>query len=510
MAQENTTTLDAVQALIARNHDLSIALLQRLHVPDSVIVAGANRLNPHWLNWPGMHPDHIVLIDGQNERLQGVQRHLPHARNWRMRETVLDTRDGAAPFHTLSHANESGLLSGDELKSLWPNIRTAHTLERSTQTLDNLLATDPALADLNDTDAGWLIIDSLPAARILNGAMERIRHCTVVGARVVLDDARAPAGTHVNEVRSLLEPLGFRHVFSLEETHPAIVMALFTRSNTQTSMASSESEAATAELNAALESAQAATLNAQAERDAETQARIEAESRCQAAETALEQTKARCHATENALAQETARCEALETELALASNRIETMQTALAHAEAGREAAEANQARVPALEARVAALTEELGDLTHAWEADVQAKTNALAARDAEARATTEALKARDMALAQLQQKEAQLATLTREKAEFDTLLAKETKALQDKIGQHEATLKSRDAIIVKLTNERDQALKQHANQTERMQQLESENAQAHHRHQVMQDELAKAEVQIELIKDLLLREQGL
>ena len=40
--------------------------------------------------------------------------------------------------------------------------------------------------------------------------------------------------------------------------------------------------------------------------------------------------------------------------------------------------------------------------------------------------------------------------------------------------------------------------------------QLESENAQAHHRHQVMQDELAKAEVQIELIKDLLLREQGL
>ena len=413
-----------------------------------------------------------------------------------MRETVLDTRDGAAPFHTLSHANESGLLSGDELKSLWPNIRTAHTLERSTQTLDNLLATDPSLADLNDTDAGWLIIDSLPAARILNGAMERIRHCTVVGARVVLDDARAPAGTHVNEVRSLLEPLGFRHVFSLEETHPAIVMALFTRSNTQTSMASSESEAATAELNAALESAQAATLNAQAERDAETQARIEAESRCQAAE--------------NALAQETARCEALETELALASNRIETMQTALAHAEAGREAAEANQARVPALEARVAALTEELGDLTHAWEADVQAKTNALAARDAEARATTEALKARDMALAQLQQKEAQLATLTREKAEFDTLLAKETKALQDKIGQHEATLKSRDAIIVKLTNERDQALKQHANQTERMQQLESENAQAHHRHQVMQDELAKAEVQIELIKDLLLREQGL
>lgn len=42
------------------------------------------------------------------------------------------------------------------------------------------------------------------------------------------------------------------------------------------------------------------------------------------------------------------------------------------------------------------------------------------------------------------------------------------------------------------------------------MQQLEAENAEAHRRHQLMQDEMVKAEAQIELIKDLLLREQGL
>ena len=171
---------------------------------------------------------------------------------------------------------------------------------------------------------------------------------------------------------------------------------------------------------------------------------------------------------------------------------------------------DADRKKIPELEARIAALVEERSDLTHAWEADVQAKTEALAARDAEARATTEALKARDAALAQIQQKDAQIAALTKEKTELAAARDVESKAKATAVAERDAAVKAKDDTITKLTQERDQARKQHADQAARMQQLEAENAEAHHRHQLMQEEMIKAEAQIELIKDLLLREQGL
>lgn len=413
MTQQTPFTNARLQARISDQPALAIALLQQLFPPASVVVAGANRLSPVWLDWPGVGAERIVLIDAQNDRLQAIQRHLPHTRAWQTCEAVLDATDGTATFHMLSHANESGLLPAASLHALWPNVHTVQTMERNTSRLDSLLASHPGLS--NGT-AGWLVIDCLPALRVLQGALRHLQHCSVVAVRVLVN-AAGQAGipdVSLEAARALLEPAGLQHAFNLEETHPDIVTALFVRHTDA-----------------------AERLQAEATRDG------------------------------------------------------------LLH-------------RITELEGKIAALIEERSDLTHAWEADIQAKTQAITARDAEAQATAEAMKARDLALSQLQQKDAQIATLTHENTELAAAHDAAMNARDTAAAEQSAALDARDKTIAQLTLERDQARQQHSAQAARMQQLEAENADAHHRHQLMQDEMVKAEGQIELIKDLLLREQGL
>lgn len=450
MTQQTASIDMRLQARISEQPELAVSLLQQLLPPTSAIVVGVNRLNPVWLSWPRLSHDRVLLIDAQADRLQAVHQHLQQTRGWRTIEAVLDSTDATAPFHAMSHAGESGLLPDSTLQQLWPNIRSLHSATRPTQQLDTLLAGDPGLSALGEEAAGWLIVDCLPALRVLRGAAQHLQRCAVVAARVLVGRA-AEAGIQdatLAELQSALTPLGFRHALSLEETHPDIVTAIFVRDG-----GSVPSEAI-------------------AERDAAVQAR----------DQAIADRDAAIQARDQALAER-----------------------------------DALQDQVAPLQNEAAALSEQLKDLTHAWEMEIQAKTDAIAARDGERKATTEAMKARELALTQLQAKEAELSALTKEKAELVAARDEAVKALEAAIverdavlADHEAALKSAEKSIQQLTLERDEARQQLADQSERMQQLEAENAEAHRRHQLMQDEMVKAEAQIELIKDLLLREQGL
>lgn len=478
MTQQTASIDMRLQARISEQPELAVSLLQQLLPPTSAIVVGVNRLNPVWLSWPRLSHDRVLLIDAQADRLQAVHQHLQQTRGWRTIEAVLDSTDATAPFHAMNHAGESGLLPDSTLQQLWPNIRSLHSATRPTQQLDTLLAGDPGLSALGEEAAGWLIVDCLPALRVLRGAAQHLQRCAVVAARVLVGRA-AEAGIQdatLAELQSALTPLGFRHALSLEETHPDIVTAIFVRDG------GSVPSEAIAERDAAVQ----ARDQAIADRDAATQAR----------DQALADRDAAIHARDQALADRDAAIQARDQALA---------------------ERDALQDQVAPLQNEAAALSEQLKDLTHAWEMEIQAKTDAIAARDGERKATTEAMKARELALTQLQAKEAELSALTKEKAELVAARDEAVKALEAAIverdavlADHEAALKSAEKSIQQLTLERDEARQQLADQSERMQQLEAENAEAHRRHQLMQDEMVKAEAQIELIKDLLLREQGL
>lgn len=473
---QQTASIDArLQERISEQPELAVSLLQQVLPPASAIVVGVNRLNPVWLAWPKLGHDNVLLIDAQGDRLQAVHQHLHQTRGWRTIEAVLDADDATAPFHSMSHAGESGLLPDTALQQLWPNIRSLQATERPTQRLDTLLANESGVGVLGDETASWLVVDCLPALRILRGAEQHVQRCNLVAARVLVG-AAAEAGIEdatLAEVDAVLAPAGFRHAFSLEETHPDIITAIFVRDvNAGGGKATEEKEAQIA----ALVAEKAELIES---RDAEAKAKADA----------IAERDAAVQARDEAIAQRDAAAEAK----ASAISERDSLQEQLAD-----------------LQPHVDALSEQLKDLTHAWEMEIKAKADAIAARDAERLATTEAMKAREHALAQLQAKEAELSAIAKEKAELLAARDEAVKARETEAEQLRSALKTAEESLQQLTLERDEARQELADQSERMQQLEAENAEAHRRHQLMQDEMVKAEAQIELIKDLLLREQGL
>jgi len=151
-------------------------------------------------------------------------------------------------------------------------------------------------------------------------------------------------------------------------------------------------------------------------------------------------------------------------------------------------------------------LTKEKAELTAARDALAKDKTALTQARDEQAKLATE--------------RQAQFDQLTKEKAELATArdaLAKDNTALTQARDEQSQLATERKAQLDKITAERDQ-LQKSLNENKKalegakqqIQQLEEEASESLHRQQLLHEELIKAEAQIELIKDLLLREPGL
>src|SRR5690606_34859701 len=110
-------------------------------------------------------------------------------------------------------------LSVGALLGLWPNLRALPHSTQPARRLDTLLAQHPLPGALGDSPAApdahpiWLIIDCLPALRILQGAPRTLATVGVVCLRAVLDPARldAPAASLAASTEFLAEH-GFRCV----------------------------------------------------------------------------------------------------------------------------------------------------------------------------------------------------------------------------------------------------------------------------------------------------------
>ena len=81
---------------------------------------------------------------------------------------------------------------------------------------------------------------------------------------------------------------------------------------------------------------------------------------------------------------------------------------------------------------------------------------------------------------------------------------------IQQKIAELEQQLKERQAKIESLIHTRDEQSKKISQQTQRITQLETEQSEMDARQNLLNEEMIRAEAQIDLIKDVLLREPGL
>lgn len=208
----------------ARSTNAITDLLKQLYPAQAVILANNRCHDEPQQPWPELPAERILLIEpeaGQptaGKPAHGEQRH-----------TLLAAQPGEVSYYQASNPAESGLIPIAALTGLWPNLRELNSETRMAQPLQQVLA-DPELAGIARSEHTWLIVDSLSALAILQGAGEQLEKCNLLWLRTL----RAPLkphqpGTTLAELQECLQAHHYRHILSIEENHPNIIQVLFLR-----------------------------------------------------------------------------------------------------------------------------------------------------------------------------------------------------------------------------------------------------------------------------------------
>ncbi|GAB3479700.1 coiled-coil domain-containing protein [Azotobacter salinestris] len=490
-------------------------LLQGLFPPRAAIIVGASRSHRHLLEWPGVRPEHVLLVDAHPEALANTRQKIATTSAWQMRHAVLADSKRQARFFCASNPGEDGLVPPQKLAELWPNLRATDEWTCTTQTLQDVLA-DPEQAELVEASDIWLVVNCLPALRILQGAGPLLEHCKVLWLRVLLEPLEdGEPGSTLEEAERYLADRHFRRIHCIEENHPRIGQAIFLRDD------STLHEREIARLQATCDSLETRRSDLFIECDALRQEQIRLAAEHQAQLEAFTKEKAELLAARDALLQEKAALTKARDEQAKLANerqaRIEALtqeSTALTATHDKMVGERDQQTRLAAeRQAQLEALAKEKAELLAARDALLQEKAALTRARDEQAKLTSE----RQARIEALTQESTDL-TATRDKMvgerDQQTRLAAERQAQLEALAKEKAELlAARDALVQEkavLTRARDSQTQLIAERDERVHQLEADLQKSLTCLQLMQDELVKGEAQIELIKDLLLREPGL
>nr|WP_315481657.1 hypothetical protein [uncultured Undibacterium sp.] len=531
----------------------AIELLHRMMPPQVVIHIGAGTGNGEMHFWRHWSVPHALIIDADPVRLEWADSLAIENPAWQVRSVVLADHNNEVDYYRASNPDQDGLISPEKLTIFWPNLCISESMRRQTQRLDSLLS-DQALTSFQQDLSTWLLIDCLPVLPILEGAGSDLDRWSVLWLSVLLkpladDDT---VGT-LNDLEIYLRPHGYRCIHVFEDNHPAVGKALFIRDwhaqLTPVVKKLKEENSVIISEKANLEQrALAANSNLQNQIGLLTQARDEQSQLAterQAQVVALTQEKTVLAEQRQALDQEINALKQVRDEQSqLATERqaqvvaLTQEKTVLAEQRqaldqeinALKQAREAQSQLATERQAQVVALTQE----KTAWEEQRQAldqEINALKqAREEQSQLATE--------------RQAQVVTLTKEKtvlAEQRQALDQEINALKQLCDEQSQLAAERQAQVTVLTNEKaalfeelkllveeiralNQAKDEQArivndvrNEFEQLQSklqqceirvvtLESELVEKDVRQRMLNEEMIKAEAQIDLIKDVLLR----
>ena len=446
-----------------------IAGLRRIMPPAALIHVGAGRGTGAMHQWRDWDVPAAWLVDAEPAQLAWAERLAAIHPGWQVCPALLAESDGETPYYRASNPAESGLVPTSRLAALWPNLREEEHGGRPGTRLDTLLA---GSAELPGGAGWWLIVDCLPALRVLQGAPETLDRCSVLWLRALLQPLpETEPGAALEELQAFLAPLGFRCVQITESNHPALGETVFVRDWAQRLQpvidelhaGDAQRQEQNRQLSARLAEQEAATQATAQERNA--QAGLAAERQAQLATLAKEKSE-----LSDRFAQ-------LDKDHAAVTAALKTAQADLAARTGERDAqaklATERQAQLDALAKEKAELSDklaaevkrhtELAGKSSQLEKDLAAVTAALKAAQANLAARTGE---RDAQVKLAGERQAQLESLGKEKTELSGKLATEASrhtALSDKFSQLEkdhaaatASLKAAQADLAARTGERD------------------------------------------------------
>jgi hypothetical protein len=483
----------------------------------------------------------------------------PHS-GWSAHAMLVGESEADTDFFVATNPNESGMLRPDKLTGIWRNLRTCEQRSLRSTTLERLLDANVE----SPHEVNWVVVDCLPALPILKGAGKRLEDWDVIVARAVLSaDVAESSGATRAALEAFLADHSFRCVAWEEERHPAIGRAIFVRdwrsvgraiaADRATRLASSAE--AVEELQVLVRWGRGQNEQIAQERDERT--RQLADTRAQRDALAIE-----------LAASQVAAAEALGERDRLASARDEYHALAQAGQAEVRRIVEEHDREVSLRAAQLAEQTaraaqesdrlaerekvildlqgriDELGNALESYAAAVEEQARLLA----ESRSRIAELAASSEGHARLiAQKEAEVGSLSQARDEgallSASLRAELERAIATIAGQEKLIgelrsrsaelakssedlprlVSERDAVIARLTKDHDEHARvsrerlAHIEQLLRAQEerqghiakLEAERSELDYRQQLLDEELVKAEAQIELIKDVVLREKA-
>lgn len=163
----------------------------------------------------------VALIDGSAQCAAQLEKIYADQMDWQIYQHVLSDHQGEDCFYHLSSALESGLLSAEELRGLWPNIKL-----KEEQILEAV-----TLSDFHETvsfDTNWLIVDCLPAWTVVGGESSALNKYDVIIVRSTTGDSSID-GAGSGLLQSLLRRVGFICVGSETERNPALCHEVYVK-----------------------------------------------------------------------------------------------------------------------------------------------------------------------------------------------------------------------------------------------------------------------------------------
>ncbi|WP_034400486.1 FkbM family methyltransferase [Comamonas testosteroni] len=197
--------------------------LQVLMPSKHITLVGAGNGGGAWAQWLQAQSVPMTLVEADALQFAALQRMqaagvLAEAA---LLHNVVAAEAGTVEFFTANLTVESGLLSPENLRHLWPNLRTVLVEPVHAMALTQLFEVEQ--------DHQWLILDCLPAAALLRAAQAAQHQLDVVLARVLLTEGnqQQPEGTSLAELTQALP--GFALLTIKSGRHPQIAYALFVR-----------------------------------------------------------------------------------------------------------------------------------------------------------------------------------------------------------------------------------------------------------------------------------------
>ncbi|MBN8454236.1 hypothetical protein [Accumulibacter sp.] len=427
---------------------------------------------------------------------------------WIAANALLADGEREDAFYVASSQNESSLIEPEKLTGVWCNLRQREARRLPTTTLDQL-----SMSAGHATDGfNWAIIDCFPAARILAGAEKSLEDWDVVLTRVLIDGSLLlDSGASKDEVEEVLLAKGYRCLALETERHPAVGLALYVRDwKAVLSTQLVQQTERVARLTQTAEQQTVLVTNQQAKLATLTQASDELQQERAALIVRREELENQVHSLTQARDEQAGVAADRQAQIAALTQASDELQQERAALIVRREELEKQvhsltqardeQARVAAdRQAQIVALTQASDEL--------QQERAALIVRREELEKQIHSLtQARDEQARVAADSQVQIADLVaagKALEQKNSTMAEQRTALENQV----RTLTLRHDEHAKLAAERQRQL---AELQQQMEKKQSADAEVSARQQMLHEEVVRAEAQIDLIKDILLREPGL